>query len=1622
MTEEEKWCEGIDPEESKPADMAAYIRHCISKWMDWKVCDSDLWGAFRDDFEGWDMTHFKKIKNNIRPLRDYLRSHGVWAQDNEKITISQSLADVLQKESPTQWTEWEIKKGLQRDGFNSRDIDYLIKTDFGRRDALAPSYIPPTQTQPPVPAPFLAPPSQPSLQPPARPAPQLSTRQATSLPDHPSRQIFEAEIKSADDFQPLMAAQSYGRQLANLTKMYTDESRYSGEEDNFDFKLTMFRDLCDRADVPNDAMAKAFPTMLRGLALDYYYSNLSASKHLPFDDVCNAVRDYFEGAEYRRSTLTKWNSLTLKSVMEKNKDKSMEECLQLLLKDLRHLQHGLDSGLRDERFIHNKLLNACRELPACQYACFKPADTMAGLINDLRSSIVTYKESHPEDSQAFFTDRRYYKQQHSRPSLSLNSRLLSNSRPSSNVRPPPNTRPQSGYQSRQNKSCFVCQKGGCWSSRHTQEEREEAKRRYKDQMAKRFDNRSDQYIADIEGHESEHDDDTDKDNDLEESMEALILDTEPQSPMPESSTTFFTSFNAEAMTTSLANQSLDHAITGTTPKSCTNDDVDIFTYISTTCSERYSSRQFYGVMIDTGASKYSTAGYGQYQACRNNRHNVFLDNSKAGVVNAVFGIGSTSSIGSFILKTPVGNIEFHVVYADTPLLLCLADMDKLGIYYNNIENVLVTTSPTRNVPVVRRFGHPFLLWEETLHNFITTSFYTNPCYLTDTELRQLHRRFGHPSASRLHNVLERSGHDDVNKKAIDRLTKLCTQCQMHGKAPARFRFTLRDDVAFNYSIIVDIMYIDGSPLLHIVDEATRFQAARWLTNLSAKHTWDALRLCWIDVYTGPPDHVIHDAGTNFVSKEFRQYAATMGIITKAVPVEAHWSIGMVERYHAVLRRAYKIMMQELGTDTSKTIILQMAVKAVNDTAGPNGLVPTLLVFGAFPRMTEYDPPSPTVAQRSAAAAKAMKEVQRYRAERQVADALNQRNGPVVSVLHDLPLNANVLVWREGPVGRSGKWSGPFKMLGIEGETCKVELPNGVTDFRTTTVKPFLTEELQENEKDHPETISATTISTTPTENTASKWNLPPPMMTRQRAKHPELSIMLQEDNISSLFADSRRKEINGLLEKGVFQVVNIIDVPYGIRIFNSRFVDELKNAGTDKAFEKSRLVVQAYNDAGKHIVLTQSPTIQRVSQRIILAMTAMMNLGLYLRDISQAYVQSTTQLNRDFFVRPPPELSLGKDAILKVIKPLYGIPEAGNHWFNTYHRHHTEKLAMVQSTFDPCLLFTNTNGFGIVGLQTDDTLFLADDTFARAEQDKLQEAKLLAKERERLSTTTTLKFNGGLIAMDDAGITLSQERQCQNINLVSTKPTELKSSRRETRKGVSPKDQYIAQRARGAYVASVCQPEAAFDLSFAAQVICPEENDVKALNKRLQWQLDNSTRGLRFVHLDAATLKLVVFTDASFANNKDLSSQIGYVIALVDGNNKANVLHWSSIKCKRVTRSVLASELYAMAHGFDMGAAIKSTIEKVLQQSLPMIICTDSKSLYDCLVKLGTTQEKRLMVDLMCLRQSYERREIAEIKWIDGGSNPADAMTKGKPCQALKDLIDTNMIKLTVTEWVERMG
>src|SRR6266700_8145517 len=118
-------------------------------------------------------------------------------------------------------------------------------------------------------------------------------------------------------------------------------------------------------------------------------------------------------------------------------------------------------------------------------------------------------------------------------------------------------------------------------------------------------------------------------------------------------------------------------------------------------------------MIDIGAFKKSTAGYGQYLVYKTTiNDNADIDTTQTGAVNVQFGIGLTALIRLVAVKTPIGLVDFHIVKVDTPFLLCLADINRLQVYYNNTTDTLIgptTTLGSKHVtlPIIRQFGHPF---------------------------------------------------------------------------------------------------------------------------------------------------------------------------------------------------------------------------------------------------------------------------------------------------------------------------------------------------------------------------------------------------------------------------------------------------------------------------------------------------------------------------------------------------------------------------------------------------------------------------------------------------------------------------------------------------------------------------------------------------------------------------------------------------------------------------------------------------------------------------------------------------------------------------------------------------
>lgn len=158
----------------------------------------------------------------------------------------------------------------------------------------------------------------------------------------------------------------------------------------------------------------------------------------------------------------------------------------------------------------------------------------------------------------------------------------------------------------------------------------------------------------------------------------------------------------------------------------------------------------------------------------------------------------------------------------------------------------------------------------------------------------------------------------------------------------------------------------------------------------------------------------------------------------------------MKRYHALLLRIYKKLRIEyplLSGDTR----LSLAVQALNNTAGPDGLIPTLLVFVMVPKLPlghiQNLPLTPK--ERFAAMETACKEMEDIVAKQRLKVAENFPPKEVVPP--DLEPDAKVLIFRE----RLKHWDGPFRFKFYDGyKTAYVEINNQIRPLSVAAIKPY----------------------------------------------------------------------------------------------------------------------------------------------------------------------------------------------------------------------------------------------------------------------------------------------------------------------------------------------------------------------------------------------------------------------------------------------------------------------------------------------------------------------------------------------------------------------------------------
>ena len=358
-------------------------------------------------------------------------------------------------------------------------------------------------------------------------------------------------------------------------------------------------------------------------------------------------------------------------------------------------------------------------------------------------------------------------------------------------------------------------------------------------------------------------------------------------------------------------------------------------------------------------------------------------------------------------------------------------------------------------------------------------------------------------------------------------------------------------------------------------------------------------------------------------------------------------------------------------DLDPAIILQIGVGALNNTAGPEGLVPTLLVFGMAPKLplAHIEHLIPSQRQRFAAMELARREMEAIVAELRVKVAATTKT-PHFEAFKPGDL---ALVRREN----NRIMQGPHTVESQQRATVIVRNTEGNKfDFPVAVVRKCTPNAVLFN------SASSSHHACNPTSSTKSS-----PFETFFTSianhfyderhpccrQHPVAAVKNRKD---PRFIDPKNKEWQGLFDNDAFEFAPIASLPADANILHGRFALAIKDPETEHEEFKARYVVQGHRGKGKEKLVVEAPTALRTSIRIVVANAAMNQWPLWTRDARQACMQSDKELQRDVCMRPPKGFVIEPGYVLRLKRARYGAKEPGTRWWLTFERFYTIDLSM----------------------------------------------------------------------------------------------------------------------------------------------------------------------------------------------------------------------------------------------------------------------------------------------------------------------------------------------------------
>ena len=301
---------------------------------------------------------------------------------------------------------------------------------------------------------------------------------------------------------------------------------------------------------------------------------------------------------------------------------------------------------------------------------------------------------------------------------------------------------------------------------------------------------------------------------------------------------------------------------------------------------------------------------------------------------------------------------------------------------------------------------------------------------------KLHKQFAHPHPERLISLLDKSNYKNKELNDLIReVSKNCETCLRYKRAPPRPVVGMPLSNRFNQTVAMDLKFIRGKPVLHLIDVFTRYSASTVVRNKNPKVILDSIFKIWISIF-GTPEMFISDNGGEFANYEFTSMGEKFNIRVTTTAAESPWANGVCERYNAVIGEMAEKILDDV--QCSVDVAVAWANSAKNSLSTVHGFSPAQLVFGFNPMLpsTQNDKPpalsseeaySDLVEENLRALKSARAAMIKTESSERIRRALNHR----VRASNDIKyLNGDLVYFKRKD---DKQWHGPASVIGQDGQ-------------------------------------------------------------------------------------------------------------------------------------------------------------------------------------------------------------------------------------------------------------------------------------------------------------------------------------------------------------------------------------------------------------------------------------------------------------------------------------------------------------------------------------------------------------------------------------------------------------